>query len=132
MSELEEQHHRRRRRSRCRRRVREEEGGSDIGRIDWPRFILLIANGLVLLAFLLLIMLAPLPIGANREWAWAPILVALGNPSADTGTQYANQRTADGRQCRNRSWTPGSTEQLHRCIPPGERASTAPYLGWGG
>jgi O-antigen ligase len=78
MSEQEQQH--RQRRSRRRRRVREmeEEGGSAAGRIDWPRFILMIVNGLVLLAFLLLIMLAPLPLGANREWAWAPILVALG------------------------------------------------------
>jgi O-antigen ligase len=79
MSEQEEQHRRRRRRSRRRRKTwDEEEGGSDVGRIDWPRFVLMIANGLVLLAFLLLIMLAPLPLGANREWAWAPILVALG------------------------------------------------------
>jgi hypothetical protein len=41
----------------------------------------MIANGLVLLAFLLLIMLSPLPLGANRDWAWAPILVALGGLS---------------------------------------------------
>ncbi len=79
MSEQEQQQ-RRRRRSRRRPRwdAQEEEGGSDVGRIDWPRFILAIANGLVLLAFLLLIMLAPVPLGANRDWAWAPILVALG------------------------------------------------------
>lgn len=83
MSAQEEQRHRRRRRSRRRRRVSEaeEEGGSDVGRIDWPRFILMIANGLVMLAFLLLIMLAPLPLGANRDWAWAPILVVLGGLS---------------------------------------------------
>jgi O-antigen ligase len=84
MSEQEhEQQRRRRRRSRRRRRMqqREEQGGSDVGRIDWPRFILMIANGLVLLAFLLLIVLVPLPLGANREWAWAPILVALGGLS---------------------------------------------------
>ncbi len=79
MSEQEQQP-RRRRRSRRRRRVTdgEEEGGSDLGRIDWPRFILMIANGLVLVAFLLLIVVAPVPLGANRDWAWAPILVALG------------------------------------------------------
>lgn len=82
MSEQEQQP-RRGRRSRRRRRTLdvEEEDGSDLGRIDWPRFILMIANGLVLLAFLLLIMLSPLPLGANREWAWAPILVALGGLS---------------------------------------------------
>jgi hypothetical protein len=80
MSEQEQQAPRRRRRSRRRRRAQEaaEEGGSDVGRIDWPRFILMIAKGVVLLAFLLLVMLAALPLGANRDWAWAPLLVALG------------------------------------------------------
>jgi len=83
MSEQEQQDRRRRRRSRRRQRTwdAEEEGGSDVGRIDWPRFSLMIVNGLVLLAFLLLIMLSPLPLGANRDWAWAPILVALGGLS---------------------------------------------------
>ncbi|HEY2871783.1 MAG TPA: O-antigen ligase family protein [Reyranella sp.] len=94
MSEQEEQQHRRRRRSRRRRRVREveDEGGSDVGRIDWPRFILMIVNGLVLLAFLLLIMLAPLPLGANREWAWAPLLVALGGLSILVALGLGNPR----------------------------------------
>jgi O-antigen ligase len=69
----------RRRRSRRRRRGREEEGGGEArGRIDWPRLLLMSANGLVLSAFLLLIAIAPLPLGANRDWAWAPILAALG------------------------------------------------------
>lgn len=92
MSEQEQQHRRRRRRSRRRRWDVEEEGGSDVGRIDWPRFILMIANGLVLLAFLLLIMLAPLPLGANREWAWAPILVALGGLAVLVALGLGNPR----------------------------------------
>jgi O-antigen ligase len=94
MSE-QEQSDRRRRRSRRRRRKwdeEEEEGGSDVGRIDWPRFILMIVNGLVLLAFLLLIMLAPLPLGSNREWAWAPILVALGGLSILVALGLGNAR----------------------------------------
>jgi O-antigen ligase len=48
------------------------------GRIDWPRFALMIGGWLVIAAFLLLLMAAPLALGANREWSWAPILVALG------------------------------------------------------
>jgi O-antigen ligase len=56
----------------------DEEGGPELGRIDWPRFVLMIANGLLILSFLALLVLAPLPLGANRDWAWAPLLVALG------------------------------------------------------
>jgi len=63
-----------RRRHRRRRDVAEEE----LGRIDWPRFAAMIAGWLVLGAFLALLVLAPLAVGANRDWAWAPILVALG------------------------------------------------------
>ena len=60
----------------------EEEGGSDVGRIDWPRFILMIVNGLVLLALLLLVMLAPLPLGANK---FSLVVVDdAGNVSAPT------------------------------------------------
>lgn len=95
MTEQEQQHRRRRRRSRRQRQrwgAEEEEGGSDVGRIDWPRFILVIANGLVLLAFLLLIMLAPLPLGANRDWAWAPLLVALGGLSILVALGLGNPR----------------------------------------
>ena len=78
MSEQEQRPRRRRRRSRRRTWDVEEEGATSRGRIDWPRLILMIANGLVMAAFLLLIVVAPLPLGANRDWAWAPILVALG------------------------------------------------------
>ena len=93
MSEQEQQP--RRRRSRHRRRVRDEDleqGGPDLGRIDWPRFLLMIVNGLVLLAFLLLVVVAPIPLGANREWAWAPILVALGGLAVLVALGLGNPR----------------------------------------
>jgi O-antigen ligase len=92
--EHEPQEHRRRRRSRRRRRMIEEEdqGGSELGRIDWPRFILMVVNVLVLVAFLLLIVVAPLPLGANRDWAWAPLLVALGGLSVVVALGLGNPR----------------------------------------
>lgn len=37
-----------------------------------------LAGWLVLAVFLLVIFAAPLPLGSNREWAWAPILMVLG------------------------------------------------------
>ncbi|WP_428663424.1 O-antigen ligase family protein [Reyranella sp.] len=37
-----------------------------------------ITGWLVLSAFLLVIFGSPLPLGSNREWAWAPILMVLG------------------------------------------------------
>ena len=91
---MSEQQHERRRRSRRRRRIRDEEdeGGSEVGRIDWPRFVQMIANGLVLLAFLLLIVVAPIPLGANRDWAWAPILVALGGLAVLVALGLGNPR----------------------------------------
>jgi O-antigen ligase len=35
-------------------------------------------NGAVLGLFVLLLMVSPLPLGANRDWAWSPILLAVG------------------------------------------------------
>lgn len=61
-----------------RRRRLHRENDEALGRIDWPRFALLIAGWLLIAVFLLLLVLAPLPLGANRDWAWAPILMALG------------------------------------------------------
>jgi hypothetical protein len=68
---------RRRSRSRRRRRIQDEDL-EELGRIDWPRFAVMIANWLVIGAFLLLLVASPLPLGANRDWAWAPILMSLG------------------------------------------------------
>ncbi len=42
------------------------------------RLLLALPQGVVLLAFLLLLVVAPLPLGANRDWAWAPMVVAMG------------------------------------------------------
>jgi O-antigen ligase len=65
------------RRERRKHRQAEEEAEGP-GRIDWPRFAAMIGGWLILASFLLLLVVAPLPLGANRDWAWAPILVALG------------------------------------------------------
>jgi O-antigen ligase len=67
-----------RRTRRKHRRRRPEEEADEPGRIDWLRLGAMIAGWLVIAAFLLLLALAPLPLGANRDWAWAPILVGLG------------------------------------------------------
>ncbi len=40
--------------------------------------VLRLADGLVVALFFAPIMLAALPLGANRDWAWAPIAVAIG------------------------------------------------------
>jgi len=63
---------------RSQRRRREHREVEPLGRIDWLRFAPMIAGWLVLAAFLLLLVLAPLALGANRDWAWAPLLVMLG------------------------------------------------------
>ena len=68
----------RRRRRRRHRLDDDEEAAPELGRIDWPRFAAMIGGWLAIAAFLLLLALAPLPLGANRDWAWAPILIALG------------------------------------------------------
>jgi hypothetical protein len=40
--------------------------------------VLRLADTLVIALFFATVMLAALPMGANRDWAWAPIAVALG------------------------------------------------------
>jgi O-antigen ligase len=68
-------------RSRSRRRRHRhshEQEEEELGRIDWPRFIVMIAGWIAIGVYLLILVIAPLPLGANRDWAWAPLLVALG------------------------------------------------------
>jgi len=53
------------------------------GRGDWRdhplvRLVFALPQGVVLAAFLLLLVVAPLPLGANRDWAWAPMAVVMG------------------------------------------------------
>jgi len=52
-------------------------------RADWRehplvRLVFAAPEGIVLAAFLLLLVVAPLPLGANRDWAWAPMAVVVG------------------------------------------------------
>jgi O-antigen ligase len=42
------------------------------------RLALGLPQAVVLVAFLLLLVVAPLPLGANRDWAWAPMAVVMG------------------------------------------------------
>jgi O-antigen ligase/polysaccharide polymerase Wzy-like membrane protein len=42
------------------------------------RLLMALPQGVVLIAFLLLLVVAPLPLGGNRDWAWAPMAVAVG------------------------------------------------------
>jgi len=42
------------------------------------RFLLWLPQAIVVGAFLLFLIVAPLPLGANRDWAWAPMVVVIG------------------------------------------------------
>jgi len=42
------------------------------------RLLLALPEAIVIAAFLLLLVVAPLPLGANRDWAWAPMVVVFG------------------------------------------------------
>lgn len=67
---------RRRRRHRHHRR-HEEEGAEAVASGLLPlagRIVSLLAVG----AFLLLLVVAPIPMGGNRDWAWAPMVVVAG------------------------------------------------------
>jgi cell division protein FtsW (lipid II flippase) len=68
--------HSRRHRSRRRRDAEAEE--IDLPRLDFLDLLPRLASWLLLGLFLLLLIVAPLPLGANRVWAWAPMVVFLG------------------------------------------------------
>jgi O-antigen ligase len=63
------------RRRRSRSRAEEEEGPPGRSPLELASWL---AGWLVLTVFLVVIFAAPLPLGSNREWAWAPILMVLG------------------------------------------------------
>jgi O-antigen ligase len=63
--------------------VSEEVSSEERGRGHWrqsllPRLLLALPDAVVVGAFLLLLVVAPLPLGANRDWAWAPMVVVVG------------------------------------------------------
>lgn len=45
---------------------------------DWKWFARRAAHASVVVVFFAMVMLAALPMGANRDWAWAPLCVMLG------------------------------------------------------
>lgn len=57
-----------------------EEGGEPgvVALRDWRWLAGRIGRGLVVGLFFALVVLAALPMGANRDWAWAPLCVMLG------------------------------------------------------
>jgi O-antigen ligase len=58
-----------------------EERGGEPGVVflqDWKWFARRIVHAGVVVVFFALVMLAALPMGANRDWAWAPLCVMLG------------------------------------------------------
>jgi O-antigen ligase len=67
------------RRSHRHRSRREAEDAAAYSRSwDWLGQLPRLGGWLLLGLFLLVIVVAPLPLGANRPWAWAPIVVVLG------------------------------------------------------
>ena len=73
--EVDEDRPRRRRR---RRRSTEEEVPPPAESLQLGTVARQLAGLSVLGLFFLLIVIAPLPMGANRDWAWAPMVVAIG------------------------------------------------------
>ncbi len=58
-----------------------EERGGEPGVVvlqDWKWFARRVVDAGVVVLFFAMVMLAALPMGANRDWAWAPLCVMLG------------------------------------------------------
>ncbi|MBS0537529.1 MAG: O-antigen ligase family protein [Proteobacteria bacterium] len=73
--ELEPRRSERRRRRRRRRREQEEVRSEPVDALSIARQL----AGLVIFGiFFLFVMAAPLPMGANRDWAWSPLVVIIG------------------------------------------------------
>jgi O-antigen ligase len=64
-----------------RQRAQWEEEGFEPGVIPdrrWPWYLRRAADATAIGLFFLILMLAAIPMGANRDWAWAPLCIAFG------------------------------------------------------
>lgn len=66
------------RRRRRRRRRREEEAAAESESLDLRSVARQLAGLAVFGLFFLFIIAAPIPMGGNRDWAWAPMVVVVG------------------------------------------------------
>ena len=66
------------RRRRRRRRRREEEAATESRSLDLRSMTRQLAGLAVFGLFFLFIVAAPIPMGGNRDWAWAPMVVVVG------------------------------------------------------
>ncbi|MFI5002225.1 MAG: hypothetical protein ACHQK9_20270, partial [Reyranellales bacterium] len=55
-----------------------DDGDAPTPRLHRTSLIRRLADGTVVVLFLLLLFAAPLPLGANRDWAWTPIAILVG------------------------------------------------------
>lgn len=65
------------RRRRRRHSRKAEENPGEVPAFSEVRFVRRIGDFLVVPAFFLVLLLAPLPMGGNRDWAWAPLVLAI-------------------------------------------------------
>lgn len=56
----------------------EDDEPGVVRRRDWSWYARRAADTLVIAVFFALVLLAAVPMGANRDWAWAPLVVMLG------------------------------------------------------
>ncbi|MCX7362554.1 MAG: O-antigen ligase family protein [Alphaproteobacteria bacterium] len=66
-----------RRRRRRRHSEKPEENTGEVPAFSEVRFVRRIGDFIVVPAFFLVLLLAPLPMGANRDWAWSPLVLAI-------------------------------------------------------
>lgn len=64
-------------RRRRRRRSRTEEAGGEVPAFSEQRFVRSIGDMAVVVVFFAVLVVAPLPMGGNRDWAWAPMILPL-------------------------------------------------------
>ena len=66
-----------RRRRRRRRSEKPEENPGEVPAFSEVRFVRRIGDFIAVPAFYLVLLLAPLPMGANRDWAWSPLALVV-------------------------------------------------------